>query len=1258
MCRSTVVDLWPPPVSNVPQVFKVDNLERSDEDTPFNILRQLQHYTQQESAQNEVLYPKISALEGFAPRPATDHDYVLDANLLELGLDDQEEVAEDALAAMKYSSAEWKPACGNIKILTKAIAESIVALTGTAILPEPAQHLVRLINGDFNLALEKLNNLEPLLKFQFDQRDSNSSKRVGNVLIMTDTSTEPRFGFQMVAFPYCPAYQRVIVPPQSAKHLPKQYVCEARIREGGGSWTAHPNLNPANTTPISQILKFQIWDRQAFKEMGDLINMKENTQTGPVIQSRIGTVPKMGPQNYLDPSKAAELQDWSLDIQGGINPDDIPPEAPPAEKPSGRRRQIRPDPDDEDEDEEENGGLPERLEPVGVYGANHDSAVDSASDSLQSRSVNLAATADLSTSRVGTFEDDGQLLPGLHHQGHRSRASPPSSTIPSNLMSMSSETPPYIDSPRRREAAIEPDSPPLRESARRRKPKPASDSEDDLSLAPAYYGPSYGQVAASDALHVRNGSRVDSRRSRRGSPSVVSTATRTPSDIDNTSEFLQGFPIRGRGARNVPSRGANGTRSGANAASVRPPPGLRLSPATASPHLSNSVDTSWSRVMQRNEEYEPTSTLVEGLGKQDVSAVINEKTKKSVRGKKFEGIDVESRRAQAIKEMQQQANAQDALAAAELSQGLQHAWSTVPSRGKSKKSRGGLHHRVSGDDVPRYHDTMGQRAGNPGKQRGRKKPAPTRQQLIDAAYGDNSSTSSRSMPTASQVSRSEMSSAKKKLLNSNPLMAYENSDAREQELRVKETASLTTQLKPLFEHSRAFSGQLDFGIHIGQVLVPTDPHTDKSKGFHAKHWERTFGPGASINGPLSSFTPVLTTNGADIDRALEKKVKPSSRGGSVRMFDESSPDQCAITYEFHCQTKTGESFLVDVKDDLTYDVRNSTESLGTVCIHCPCQVWDACAILHGAEYWRSPPLEVQQTIESFVQSIYVAPGRDLSLFFREPPGNIVAIKNPNMKRVSLHSCLLPGFDDVLLRVTEHTALSTQAAPQDKGLRKAIEPKHLKLVQEGGRHYEVCLVDKSISAALMANRDFDVGSLTDGNKTGESLLKGSRLRNLLEATVLFLTKIDLVGMQNMGTMLRLDQQAPRHARSQLPTLQSYGQPLPSRKHVSGLGSAGSIGGSHVLTEIPRPVPGTRMNTQGALVVEPSGEMWQRGLGGARVPVVNNEAMGSVDDATVLPDDSASQAGGRMRSVIGGAGGAPRSGRNSAWAPVDNKPQGFW
>lgn len=579
-------------------------------------------------------------------------------------------------------------------------------------------------------------------------------------------------------------------------------------------------------------------------------------------------------------------------------------------------------------------------------------------------------------------------------------------------------------------------------------------------------------------------------------------------------------------------------------------------------------------------------------------------------------------------------------------------WSTV-SRSKPKKSdvstrsrgrgRGGPQRKSDRSDLISYHSTMSQRAGNPGKKKN-KTESKNKQKILDEAYG-----------------RAPTPRAQPKIPNRADRKLQEAAN-REATWRSKEVEQLKARLTPIFEASRAFCGNVEFGVHLGQVLLSSEPEVTKGKNFDVKAWESFFGLDAKHTTPSTSFTNIITTNGADIDRFLEMKSLESMSG---KMFDREHPGPVSVTYEFHCRSKTGSYFILVVKEDKSYEMHNAVEMIGSVCMQCPARVWDACAAASGTKVWKDPSPEILSTIEEFVDSIYIGPDKEgrLEMFFRHPSGNILSVNSPQVRRVSQHKCLADS--EIELRITEVKTLRTCPHEHDKKLFKAQEATFNDMVNAGALHYEACLLDTSINKAFEANRQLEIGELTNETTTGRTLLK-TRTHYLIDLVVKVLNKIDYMGFHNRGTVCRQAEEQARREQSYAPTLQTAYRPIAPASHyvpssTRQFGPAGTrmlppgLMSSGIRSELPsegiKPVPGTRMNSRAEIVQDENGNVYQIGLGGAKVPVVGAAAwnLQNISEEAIGPDDSASQAGGPRRFQSTGQG---------PWNVPNTRGAGFW
>ena len=550
--------------------------------------------------------------------------------------------------------------------------------------------------------------------------------------------------------------------------------------------------------------------------------------------------------------------------------------------------------------------------------------------------------------------------------------------------------------------------------------------------------------------------------------------------------------------------------------------------------------------------------------------------------------------------------------------------------------------------------TMGQMVPNPGKKGLQESKADKKRRQDKAlreAYGEPG-------PIKSQKNDSDisnMSKKKRQMLTTNVNMAVADSEALQVESRQQATEVLKSGLSPIFEASRAFCGELKFEVQIGQILIAPNSSI-RDKAITPKKWEKYFGPAAKTPS-LTSFTNALTTNGADVDRALEAN---SFRGG--KLWDAASPGQESVSYHFECHSKHGNHFLLVLDQSGQYELRGSGASvIGLVGIHCPAHVWDACAVMQGNENWTASA-EIKATVVSFVTSIHVLPNRhELVLIFRQPDDNEIMIKNVTMRRVSRHQCLIPGYEDHQLQATEVKMLYTKLHPDDKKLWQAFERSHINMMQSGFVHYELSVVDRSISAALGGNKFLELGELASPS-SGKELLSGDRLKKMIDLIAHMISKIDWMGSRNSGTLARAaaasNDQMMRQQQSLGPVARSKLNPLiaASRMDPSRLGGGSayqmsSVGGSEMHIG-RRNIPGTRADTLGGVYQDEHG-YFARGYGGARVPLGNLNVLGDISEAPLEPDDSASQIGGPRRVGPSGMGATRGGGRTHG-----DKGPGFW
>lgn len=1176
------------------QIFKLNGLDLIDDHTPEVFLRQLKLYIEEQSREKNHFDPKICPLEGYLARLATEDTGIRAPELISADWSDSEDEQRNPLSAMQHATTEWRPVHGNIKILTRGTAESIVALTKTELLPEPIQNLVRLVNGDFDAALGKLRNLESLMTLQYQQRHHEANQANSSILITTDDARKPLLGFQKVNFELCPAYSRILVHPQDAHDLAGKYVCEGRVMQDGVR-RPHPHLDPTNIGGPGSVQRFMLWDDYECKEAGETANMEPIANTCGSRESN--SVPQPEPQKYLAAAKAAIVAGWADAIHDSVDPNTAAPDFP-VEPTTKRRRKVAVDSDDEDDVAD--------IKPTSAdTGGELEGACETQETTDESPMDDKpvirteAGGKDTPVTDADVQSDfDRRLLSELSIQSTRRAPTTSQTTPPIDLLK---DDEPVISFP--------------------------TDLPAELAK---HFGLGTEQIEA-DHAHV--------------------TQSEAPAPRQHlTSVISQDYSPRD----NDPLISTLGSAVGQQYSA---PFDLLFSQTQTvpevSPHSSNVqniMDDDQPLTSPQNSQLSSTYSVAEPTD--DVNSKFH------VNHTRYQGRNMEVLRREHLEKHSAQASQRNKG----KSKQSHDTRSTVSSgRGKPKKGRGGHQQRQAEDTKPpRFRQTMSQTAGNPGKKRGGKQGANSaadkarKQKAIEEAYGVLPQPQSGS-GTDSGANTPDLTKKTQSLLSTNAALARLHGESLQQQHRQKEIEQLTSRLNPLFECVRASSGHVDFAIHFGQVLLSTDPQASKTKSFDNKAWEEVFGSNARYGSPGVSFTSMMTTNGADLDSVLQMNAPLRGLG---KLWDRTTPGQSKLTYEFSCLSKTGDTFVLVLNEDKTYEIRTPVETIGSVCMQCPAQVWDACASLQGAEFCQGQSQEMLDTIQGFVDSIYIEPKYDLNLYFRQPVGNVVTVNNPQMKRISLHQCLLPDYENYHLRIAEVVNLYTRVSPRDKKLWKAQEHAYDDMVRSHNIYYEMAIIDTTITEALEANKTLEVGELTDEATTGKSLLKGLRLKPMLELAVLMLTKIDFVGSHNIGTLRRREEARQLQEQSAPPNLRSTIQPyrpasrVPVSAMMSGLGSTPDMTASGLVVDALKSVHGTRMNTRAEIMVDNQGSLFQKGLGGANVPVVQS-GLHTISEAPLEPGDSASQYGGPRHNR--GMG----NGVRQPWeGPADTRGPGFW
>lgn len=605
--------------------------------------------------------------------------------------------------------------------------------------------------------------------------------------------------------------------------------------------------------------------------------------------------------------------------------------------------------------------------------------------------------------------------------------------------------------------------------------------------------------------------------------------------------------------------------------------------------------------------------------------------------------------------------------------------SKLSQDGQSNENKSRTNKKQQDDEYStrKYHKTMGQKMAKPGKSKNTAKKQETKAEK-DAriakakadAYGDATdakTTLAKQQPKAERpVALADMTARKRQLLKKNQAIASLHQDALTEGTTQHVAGKLLEELKPVLLATRAFKGIVKVEIQLGQALILKNNQLSEEKLYSAKEWA-TLLNGKELNKPEVIFTNILTTNGRDIDRILEFKdtEKPTY------LWEKSCAETISITYEFSCQDKSDNAFMLLLDQEGNHSLNRATSTtIGQVNLHAPEQIWDARAVVSGTMKLLRPSAEIVAGAEQFKEEVYIPGGKVATVYFRLPTNHAFTITSVIIKRTSTHNCLLPGREGIQLRVTEVKALSHSVHPTDKKLYRSYEPNYAVLVNEGRIHYEISITDKNVEKVFDKNPAIEVGEFAP-IEDPERIMSFSQAHALIDMTTIMLKRIDWAGANNIGTLQRIA--GIEHGRravvaNTLPLNANRNVAIPmgttapptlvpptgTQSQYSRVGTGAGAGVNNTVPEpIIRQLHGVRTNTPAELFRDAvTGDLFYLGQGGARIPVISEQLEGLTPDVLgpVLPDDSASQIGNVKMKIVG-------SGKAKAgvW---DDKPAGFW
>lgn len=998
-----------------------------------------------------------------------------------------------------------------------------------------------------------------------------------------------------------PAFSRIIVKDAEQNILQRKLLAETRHHFSGSTYHVPANLQLQGVFPTQKIHGSKIWDGHTFDSFGSPSNVE------PIITAEFAQVNQdrsiVGkPQN----SKQARIAEWSNQVVQNGNPD-IAPEAPV--EPATERRRIVAVDSDSDEDE-----LPVKYTPIPKPVVpdrlpNPPCLLDSYSEQ------ELDFQADLETKQSAEDDfNDGMLRRSPLHGDEQPTFHNPFDTA-QGLSAFES-----ADGEKSAFSPIE-----ARPESRKQGPRrPAFDPQ-------AYGNPKRSGRGQRGGENPNRGGRSNRGSSnKRSSPFKAGVADNPWSAVASPRGQHRGSPQSGRSTGRGRGRARYQVRENTipseeqlidieTPAPSHPPipPGFESHFTLISQTLTsqNAIHTTHATEQPRHRQ--GSSSSHEASSNTQSRASGDSHIRFSTTGADYCTTYVPKRNVDALRE-----SVLAEMTAQHQARGILSSKSTLENK------------KAEEEKPPPSHSTMRQQGKNPGKGSSQETKAQRKERLLKAmadSYGDVPKAPVK--PSIDRSNTEPILKAKMAQTKKSPAFAREHSDLAEKMQRDQESKKLVQQLMPLFELARRFSGRLDFETQFGQVLISQTPRISDPLLHSQESWAAIFERGKNGNASSpTSFSRILTTNGADVDRALELKL---ANGNTKVKVWSAAPGPSAVTYEFSCHSRSNEDFSIAIDQKGQYQLHKGLITAGMINIHVPNQIWDASFVLMGNLKWLDPPEVLTKSVKTFVDSLYVLPGREkLMMVFRQPSDHEIEIRNLVVRRVSLHRCNLPGHEEIQLKITEVKSLLFKKHPRDNNLWQGYEKTHddhNKLMQEGRVHYEMSLIHTGINATLVKNESLEIGELTDSETTGKSLVELQTITLMLDLAVKIVNRLDFMGMSNIGTLHRSllqEQERQRNLGEILGTVAPPGSVLPGTTVLPG-GTAQQMPIRTTSRVTPptndnTPIHGVRSNTVAEIITNPDGSRYYRGLGGAKIPVPDDYPASS--DRSLAPEDSATQAGG--------------------------------
>lgn len=341
-------------------------------------------------------------------------------------------------------------------------------------------------------------------------------------------------------------------------------------------------------------------------------------------------------------------------------------------------------------------------------------------------------------------------------------------------------------------------------------------------------------------------------------------------------------------------------------------------------------------------------------------------------------------------------------------------------------------------------------------------------------------------------------------------------------------------LKPSLDAAEYFHGPLSLEVQVGIVLVPRLPRTHDGESITLKEWWKIFQPKTGVHPPTTKFVNTVTSSGSEVDYIVD--LKASKGDSEPRLFEQEYTDYC-VSYEFHCRTKTDQSFTIVIDEHGKYTIKMPTSEIGGANLHFPQHTWDACVIVNGVnEYVSGTDTVLDEGVKYLADSVWVPAGLSRPrILAKIPGGNKFVVEQVLMKRWTRHRHIRPATtgrpspkddgnecQDLFLQITEVQNLIIGISPSDPLAIRARSVAPSEMAKENRLWYEVSLISTAIEAVLQSNATLEVGERTEEWRATDLLGKDAILLSSTDAgSPPTLSPVaEAVGNAGLGDLLNL------------------------------------------------------------------------------------------------------------------------------------------